>query len=144
MSDNTKLLWKFEKFDYIRMKSFIRNKECLSEYIDSRYGMEYCYTLIINKIEYAFKILKKNDYFKRNDMNNFIENNDYLYVTEHFRLWQKMYGFPNSFVLLIEIEIFEKALKYLEETLQKYNLLEEYNDLTENITKSFIEEGQVV
>ncbi|MGM9970184.1 MAG: hypothetical protein ACI35S_07300 [Anaeroplasma sp.] len=144
MKKKEKLIWKFEKLDNIRIKNFIRNKQCLEDYISDRGGMEYSYTLVINKIEIAFKLLCKNNEFKKIDINEFIESNDLLYASEHFRLWLKMYGLPNSFVLLLELNIFEKALKYLEKTLKKYDLIKQYNEQIKNLENLMQDEGMVV
>lgn len=144
MKKKEKLIWKFEKLDNIRIKNFIRNKQCLEDYISDRGGMEYSYTLVINKIEIAFKLLCNNNEFKKIDKNEFIESNDLLYASEHFRLWLKMYGLPNSFVLLLELNIFEKALKYLEKTLEKYDLMKQYNEQIENLPNLIPNESMVV
>lgn len=144
MNKKQKLIWKFERLDTIRIKNFIRNKECLEDYISDRNGMEYSYTLVINKIEIAFNLLCNNNEFKKLDINEFIESNDLLYASEHFRLWLDMYGLPNSFVLLLELDIFKKALKYLEKTLKKYDSIEQYNEQIENLPNLISNESMVI
>lgn len=144
MEINRKLFWNLDKVNFNNMKKIIKDKECLQKLIDDYEATDYSYTLIINKIEIAFNLLANNDEFRKNDMCEFIEKNDNLHAVENLRLWLKMYGLPNIFVLLLNIDFYHKGLNYLEETLKEYNLLDVYNYKIQHLPEIILKESMVV
>lgn len=144
MEKETKLFWKLDKVNFKNIRKILKDKSCIEQLINDYENIDYSYTLIINKIEIAFDILTHNNEFKKMDICDFIEQNESLSATESLNIWIKMYGLPNIFVFVLNLEIYEKALKFLEETLDKYNLKNEYNYKIKYLPETIIKESVVV
>jgi len=144
MEKVTKLFWKLDKVNFKNIKKILKDKSCIEQLISDYENIDYLYTLTINKIELAFDILTHNNEFKKMDICEFIEKNESLSATESLRVWIDMYGLPNIFVFVLNLEIYEKALKFLEETLEEYNLITEYNYKIKHLPEAIIKESVVV
>lgn len=144
MNNETRLFWKLDKVNFKNIRKILKDKNCIEQLIDDYENIDYSYTLIINKIEIAFNLLTHNDEFNKNDICDFIEKNESLSATESLNVWISMYGLPNIFVFVLNLEIYEKALKFLEETLKEYNLITEYNYKIKHLPEIIIKESVVV
>ena len=144
MNKETRLFWKLDKVNFKNIRKILKDKNCIEQLIDDYENIDYSYTLIINKIEIAFNLLTHNDEFNKNDICDFIEKNESLSATESLNVWISMYGLPNIFVFVLNLEIYEKALKFLEETLKEYNLITEYNYKIKHLPEIIIKESVVV
>lgn len=144
MNNETRLFWKLDKVNFKNIRKILKDKNCIEQLIDDYENIDYSYTLIINKIEIAFNLLTHNDEFNKTDICDFIEKNESLSATESLNVWISMYGLPNIFVFVLNLEIYEKALKFLEETLKEYNLITEYNYKIKHLPEIIIKESVVV
>ncbi len=144
MNKETRLFWKLDKVNFKNIRKILKDKNCIEQLIDDYENIDYSYTLIINKIEIAFNLLTHNDEFNKMDICDFIEKNESLSATESLNIWISMYGLPNIFVFVLNLEIYEKALKFLEETIKEYNLINEYNYKIKHLPEIIIKESVVV
>ncbi len=144
MNKETKLFWKLDRVNFKNIRKILKEKNCIEQIINDYENINYSYTLIINKIEIAFNLLTHNDEFNKMDICDFIEKNESLSATESLRVWIDMYGLPNIFVFVLNLEIYEKGLKFLEETLKNYNLIDEYNYKIKHLPETIIKESVVV
>ena len=144
MNKETRLFWKLDKVNFKNIRKILKDKSCIEQLINDYENIDYLYTLTINKIEIAFDILTHNNEFNKMDICDFIEKNESLSATESLNIWINMYGLPNIFVFVLNLEIYEKALKFLEETLEEYNLITVYNYKIKHLPETIIKESVVV
>lgn len=87
------------------------------------------YIEVETQIDIALDILRKNKFFKKVPMEEFIESNDALFAVEELIYNLDTYDLPRAYIILLPIELFYKALEFLLETLEELELITDYYDI---------------
>lgn len=89
------------------------------------------YIEVQTRIDIAFEILDSNVIWEDDERENFIQENDALFATQEL-LWDlDTYDLPRAYIILLPIELFERALETLLEKLEELDLIEEYYEIVE-------------
>ena len=92
------------------------------------------YIRVIAQIDIAFEILENNGFFEENERKKFMESNDALCAVEELIFHLDIYDLPRIYVVLLSIDLFDKALDFLTGTLEELNLMDEYYDMNSSNT----------
>lgn len=125
------------------MRSYLKTKNDIKKWLfqnrtdglelfaDTFGWMKEEYIEVQTRIDIAFEIIENSEIWEEDEREKFIEENDALFATQEIIWSLDIYDLPRAYIILLPIELFERALETLLEKLEELDLIEEYYEIVE-------------
>ena len=125
------------------MRSYLKTKNDIKKWLfqnrtdglelfaDTFGWMKEEYIEVQTRIDIAFEIIENSEIWEEDEREKFIEENDAVFATQEIIWSLDIYDLPRAYIILLPIELFERALETLLEKLEELDLIEEYYEIVE-------------